>query len=109
MTSIEKTTITIGKAATVTVFIVSFVVTTLGVYYAAMNGIRDGFEKYNDRLNEMENKNNLRFQALEIHDSHLDNKLIDINNTVNNAVSTYLSEGNKPDEGKRTSYDNRRN
>jgi predicted PurR-regulated permease PerM len=109
MTSIEKSTITVGKAAIITVSVCSFVIMVMGVYYAALNGVREGFDRVDKRIDNIENKYNERFQKIEISVHHASSKVMDLDRTVNTAINTYISEGTKPDEIRRKNYNTRRN
>lgn len=60
MTSIDKTTITIGKALTVMVFIASATVSGLVAYYSAINGVKAGFNEIKIELNNLGNENKLQ-------------------------------------------------
>lgn len=109
MTSIEKATITVGKAAVIIIAIVSFVITVMGVYYAAINGVREGFNRVDKRIDAIESKTNERFKELEVSVDHANNRIVDMDRTINAAISTYLSEGNKPDDVRRRNYNYKRN
>lgn len=104
MTSIEKATIPIGKAAVIVIAVSSFIITVMGVYHAAVNGVRDGFNEVHNRINDLEKKHDSRFEKLEVSLDHTNNKIVDIDRTINQAINTYLSEGNKPDEVRRRYY-----
>lgn len=60
MTSIDKTTISIGKAVTVMVFIASTIVSGLVAYYSAINGVKQGFHEISLEIKDLQGENNLQ-------------------------------------------------
>ena len=105
MVAIEKTTISLGRAFSIMIFVIS---TIFGVYQAAMKGVSDGFEKANERTSALEKEvrenqiaNNLRFQSLEINLDHTNNNV--------NSIKTYLSEGSRPEDVRLKNYNTKRN
>ncbi len=79
---LEDQTLPIGRVTVIVIAACSFCITVLGVYFAAMNGVRDGFEKQNEKINDLK----LRVQRIEIKQDGFEHDL--------NAVTSYRY-GNK--------------
>lgn len=82
MTQFEKMTIPVSKAIVATIFICSNLIIGLTAYFSSKNGVRDGFDKVNNRLSDLENKYNAKIQALEINEDYLKRDLADIKGIV---------------------------
>lgn len=93
MSKIENMTISVSKGVAVLIGVCSLLITAFTVYFAAMNGVRDGFDKVNNRINGNEKTYELRFQAIENGTESLKDDLADLQRIV----MTYR-EATKPEE-----------
>lgn len=96
MTSIEKTTVTIGKAAIVMVFLGGLIAN----YYTTLNAVKDG-------ISELKNETALEINDLKNEQKNIRKELTDLqvsNKELKDAAMSYIGAGIKPEEVKRKNY-----
>jgi hypothetical protein len=101
MTSIDKTTIPIGKAAIVMIFVCGL----LANWFMVNSAMEKNFSEFKSdvmlQLQDLRNENKAQNKDI--------SSISERQSNLEQAAATYLSEGNKPDEVKRRNYNNRRN
>lgn len=96
MASIEKTTVTIGKAAIVMVFLGGLIAN----YYTTLNAVKDG-------ISELKNETALEINDLKNEQKNIRKELTDLqisNKELKDAAMSYIGTGIKPEEVKRKNY-----
>lgn len=96
MTSIEKTTVTIGKAAIVMVFLGGLIAN----YYTTLNAVKDG-------ISELKNETKIELNDLKNEQKNIRKELTNLqisNKELKDAAMSYIGTGIKPEEVKRKNY-----
>lgn len=96
MTSIEKTTVPIGKAAIVLIFVSGVVAN----YYTTLNAVKSGMQEI---------KNDVKLETNDLRNEHkIMNKAIEelqlAQKEMKEAAMSYIGTGMKPEEIKRRNY-----
>lgn len=96
MTSIEKTTIPISKAAVVVIFVGGLIAN----YYTTVNAVKNG-------LSDLKNETKLEINDLKNEDKNIHKELSDLqisSKELKEAAMSYIGTGIKPEEIKRRNY-----
>lgn len=96
MSLIEKTTVTVGKAAIVVVFLGGLIAN----YYTTLNAVKDG-------ISELKNETALELNDLKNETKNIRKELTDLqisNKELKDAAMSYIGAGIKPEEVKRKNY-----
>ena len=91
MTSIEKTTVPIGKAAVIVIFVGGLVAN----YYTTLNAVKSG-------ISELKNETKLELNDLKNEDKNIYKELSQLQLT--HAAMSYIGAGIKPEDIKRRNY-----